>query len=223
MAFLARCRHCRHEFPIAAKFRGSEVECVACGERFPFTDGPEWPDTDEDYVVESTLDDGEPEIDVELVPVQRRRSGLSKALRLTIFGVLPALVVGGGAVYVWHRLHAKTPDSVAAGFPVVEPLAGFPPDRVLELHVSDAADMLIQEAVIEGAYSLVDPGGRGTTSAQSSDGRLTVLVAPVSDPQAAAKAITFGEVQDVRGRVITLRAHPVPGLPRDADAVDRAR
>src|SRR5262245_39063329 len=81
VALLARCQHCRHEFPIAAKFRGAEVECVACGERFPFTDGPEWPDTDEDYVVESTLDDGEPEIDVEREPVQRRRSGL--ALRLT--------------------------------------------------------------------------------------------------------------------------------------------
>src|SRR5262249_5156445 len=127
-----------------------------------------------------------------------------------------------GAVYVWHRLHSKTPDSVAAGFPVVDPLAGFPPDRVLELHVSDAADLLVQEAVIEGAHSLVDPGGQRTTSARSSEGRMTVLVAPVSDPQAAAKAITFGEVQEVRGRVITLRANPFPGLPPNADAVDRA-
>src|SRR5262249_7254098 len=70
--------------------------------------------------------------------------------------------------------------------------------------------------------SLVDPGGLRRTSARSSGDRMTILVAPVRDPRAAAKAITFGEAQEVRGRVITLRANPFPGLPPNADAVDRA-
>jgi hypothetical protein len=57
MSLLARCPHCRHEFPIASKFRGQEVACVSCDERFISTDGPELPDADEEYVVEAPAKD----------------------------------------------------------------------------------------------------------------------------------------------------------------------
>jgi hypothetical protein len=228
MSLLARCPHCRHEFPIAPRFRGQEVACVACDERFLFIDGPELPDTGEEYVAEVPAEEtAEPEIDVELVSVSSRRGHFRRAVRLGLFCVLPALLVGGGSVYVWHRWQSRPadaggPPAADVGWPVADAPVGFDPETVLTLHVSGAKDPFVQEYVIQRAGSLVDPGPRGTSGARSSGDRMTILVAPVTDPQAASQRIDFGVVEDVHGRVITVRAGPVPGLPAGADAVDRA-
>ncbi|HEX3147321.1 MAG TPA: hypothetical protein VHR66_04515 [Gemmataceae bacterium] len=228
MPLLARCRHCRHEFPIAPRFRGQEVECIACGERFPFSDGPEVPDSGEEYVVEVAAEqDVEPAIDVELMPVEPRRRRLRQAARIFCFCILPALLVGGGAVYVWHRMQPRSADSneVAAedgDWPVVDALPGFEPKVVLTLHVTGANTEFTHDTVVDGAGTLIDAGGNHATRARGSGGRMTILVAPVSDPQAAAKKIKFGVVESVRGRTITVRANPAPSLGPGTDALDQA-
>jgi hypothetical protein len=107
-------------------------------------------------------------------------------------------------------------------WPVADAPVGFDPETVLTLHVSGAKDPFVQEYVMDRARSLADPGAPHASAARSSGDRMTVLVAPVTDARAAALRIDFGAVQDARGRIITLRANPVPGLPPGADAVDRA-
>jgi hypothetical protein len=228
MHLLAQCPHCRHEFPIAPRFRGQEVACVACDERFSFTDGPELPDTGEEYVVETAAEDGaEPDINVELVPTTPSGGRFRRAARLILFCVVPAFVAGGGAVYVWYRMHPRAtdtagPETVELGWPVVDARLGFDPETVLTLHVSGADNEYVREEVLERAGSLAGPGGARTSRAYGSDERMTVVVAPVGDPQAAARKIDFGVVESVRGRTITVRANPVPGPPPGADAVERA-
>jgi len=227
MSLLARCPHCHHEFPIAPRFRGQEMACVACDERFLFTDGPELPDSGEDYVVDVPAEGtAESEINVELVPVSRRRSRLRRAAGLVLLCTLPA-ILAGAAVNGWHRWKAGSADSGGStadesGWPVVDAPAGFDPDTVLTLHVYGAADGGDYLAVMQRAGSVADAGGTGGTRGVGSGGRMTIRVAPVRDPQAAARKIDFGVVESVRGRVVTVRANPVPGLPPGADAVDRA-
>jgi hypothetical protein len=227
MSLLARCPHCRHEFPIAPRFRGREVACVSCDERFDFADGPELPDADEEYVVEVPAEEtAEPEINVELVPVSRRGSRLRRAAGLFLLCILPAIVTGP-AVYAWHRWKAGPADSGGPpadelGWPVVDVPAGFDADRVLTLHVYGAEDGGDYLAVMQRPGSLAEPSGTGGTRGVGSGGRMTIRVAPVRDPRAAARKIDFGVVESVRGRVITVRANLLPGLPPGADAVDRA-
>lgn len=228
MPLLAVCPHCRHEFPIAPRFRGQQVACVACDERFLFTDGPELPDTDEEYVVEGPAEeDAESEINVELVPVSARGRRLHRVAWLFLLCTLPA-IIAGGAVYAWHRWKAAGPvDSGAPpaeelGWPVVDAPVGFDPDTILTLHVYGAEDGGDYLAVMQRAGSLADPAGTGGTRGTGSGGRMTIRVGPVRDPQAAARKIDFGVVESVRGRVITVRANTAPGLPPGADKVDRA-
>src|SRR5688572_22506235 len=60
MALEASCPHCQATFPLAAKFRGQTVRCNLCDQPFAFHDGPELPETDEEYVVEAPADGGAP-------------------------------------------------------------------------------------------------------------------------------------------------------------------
>jgi hypothetical protein len=218
MTLLACCPHCRHEFPIAPRFRGGEVACVACGDQFLFTDGPELPDTGEEYVIEAPA--GEPaEVNVELVPVIARRQHLRQATWVLLLFILPAFLAGGGVVYLWHRSKVQAFDP---GWPVVDLPVNYDPTKTVFLHVSGVDNEYIREAVWDRALELAGKGSTHTCKCQNAGNRMTILVTPVSDPQTAAKAIDFGVVESIDGRVITLRANPVPAPPPGADVVDRA-
>lgn len=217
MALLARCSHCLHEFPIAPRFRGSEVSCVACDDRFFFTNGPELPDTGGQYLIEAPAEEAS-EVNVELMPVIARRKHLRSVTRILLLFILPAFLAGGGVGYFWHRAKMQAIDP---GWPVADLPVNYDPDRTVFLHVSGVENEYIREAVSDRALEIADKGPR-TIKCQHAGNRMTVLVTSVSDPQSAAKAIDFGVVESVEGRVIILRANPVPSPPPEADVVDRA-
>jgi predicted Zn finger-like uncharacterized protein len=165
-------------------------------------------------------------------PGRRPRRQRSPVLIIALVsgGIVLALLlaVGAGAV-LWSGWLRDLGSGLDAGFgpwPDVPPLAGpqgaYPADQVVTLHISGVSDQNKSEVIQDKLRGLVDPGGGYTEASAGSGQRLTVLLAPVRDPNALARKIDFGTVRGVSGRLITIVADKVEAAPANADAVTKA-
>jgi hypothetical protein len=161
--------------------------------------------------------------------LRRNRTGLLLGL---ILGALVLLFLGGGAVLaivLWGPSWNKTAEALDRDFsgswPVPQPPGGFaagvPEDSMVTLHVAAVADESTRETIYDKAATLAD-GGHGSICSTHLGDRMTILLGPVRDPQACANKIDFGTVRRVDGRIISVVAHKVEGLPPNADAVTKA-
>jgi hypothetical protein len=161
-------------------------------------------------------------------PDVRRKSHRPLVLALLggCLGLSLLLAVGGGflAWFAWSRdLIPGLGDSGDSPEPslVGGPMAATPPEALVTLHIS-GADESTREAIQDQLPALVDGGRAYALTSQMQGDRLTVVVAPVRDPDAFARKIDFGTVRRVRGRTITLVAQKVAGPPPNADPVAKA-
>jgi uncharacterized protein YjiS (DUF1127 family) len=134
--------------------------------------------------------------------------------------LLSLLAVGAGGALVWWAW--PRPAEAEGDWPAPNALGGpagtYPPEQVLTLHVA-GVEANTREAILDKLTTLVDPGRGYAISSAQSDDRLTVLLAPVSDPKAFAQKVDFGTVRRVSGRTVTVQ---VAGTPANADAVAKA-
>jgi len=83
-----------------------------------------------------------------------------------------------------------------------------PADKLLTLHVLGVAaeDEAARQKILEAVVLLTDKDSPYLYVASTENGRMTILVTRVSDPEAFARQIDFGIVRRVRDRVITISA-----------------
>jgi len=223
MPIQTQCPHCRTSYTLADNLAGKRVRCRECGDTFPVPadEEPERPGAVQARRPAEREDDEPPppaprrrrrrgrDGDEDWMP--RRRGAGGSALLLGLIGggaLLVVVVVGCCGVGLWLGRGALAD---AGPWPEPRPLAGFPANEVVTLHISGVADGNAFKAIADRLPGLVDPGGRSATSSQGHNDRMTALLAPVRDPQALAQRIDFGTVVQVRGRVVTVVANPRAG------------
>jgi predicted Zn finger-like uncharacterized protein len=155
---------------------------------------------------------------------KRRRSSSHVGLYLILGGV-GALVLAGvvvGVVLLANRSGGSLGGiDLGGSWPDPTTLHGAP-DTIVTFHVAGVVNQYTRDEVVDQINRLADPGGIVFGSSNTVGDRMTVLLTPVRDPQACAKKVTFGTVQGVSGRVITVVANKVEGPPANADALTRA-
>jgi predicted Zn finger-like uncharacterized protein len=268
MSIRARCPHCRQTYTVGDHLQGKTVRCKQCTASFavegPAENAAADPDDGSTGKPSGVLPKGAPERESSTPPPrparrqqgagdpsrrrpgQRRPSGNSLVLYLSLGGVVLVLLLGGivTAILLLNRsprgqggglsggggILPGVPVDLLGPWPEPPPLrAGFGPlgpqsaaDETVTLHVAGLVNEYTREEVMAEAGKLVDPGKGSQGSSRHAGERMTMLLWPVSDPAAYARKITFGEVSSVAGRVITLVAHKVEGPPADADPVTKA-
>jgi HEAT repeat protein len=267
MSIRARCPHCRQAYTLGDHLRGKTVRCKQCTASFaveePEGNAAADPDDGSTGKPSGVRLKGAPEREPSTTPPrparrhqgegdpprrrpgQRRPSGNSLVLYLSLGGVALVLLLGGAVTVI--LLLNRSPRGQGGGlsggggllpgaavdlagpWPEPPPLqAGFGPlgpqsaDETVTLHVAGLVNEYTREEVAAEAGKLVDPGKGSVGSSLHAGDRMTIRLWPVSDPAAYARKIAFGEVRSVAGRVITLVAHKVEGPPADADPVTMA-
>jgi predicted Zn finger-like uncharacterized protein len=251
MSIPTRCPHCQTFYTLPDQRRGKKVRCRECQQVFAVDGDAEAAaeaadeeaglrekprpaarrgklpavpgDEDDRPRVRRRgrdLDDDEDEEDER--PRRRAKSGSFSVLPWLLGGAaVLVLLCGGGGVGLWLVLRVTDDVNWPPARPLVMPMGNFPADSTVTLHVSGIADADIRQAVTDRLGSLVDPG-RGSASASDIRGdRMTMVLAPVRDPQAFAQKIDFGSAS-VRGRTVTITGIKVNVPPPNADPVVKA-
>jgi hypothetical protein len=132
-------------------------------------------------------------------------------------GLLLGLVLVAGIVGValWRGGKAMPGGPVLAGpeieigWPEPPPLAGgnYAPNETVILHISGIDGQDSYDAISKWLPTICDDPPHRAYIATASGDRMIGRLAPVNDPQAFAKRVTFGQVILVAGRTVTIVAH----------------
>jgi hypothetical protein len=78
---------------------------------------------------------------------------------------------------------------------------GYGPEQTVTVEISGVADDAARDEITEALKTMTDSSGHSISTTSSGDS-MKVTLAPVSDVDAFAKKIKFGEVTEVRDRVV---------------------
>ena len=245
MPLATTCPHCQTAYTLADDLRGRKVRCKKCGGVLVAGDAESG--RHEKIQVEASrakptvagriaqpasprrrYQDEEGETPV---PSLRNNRGLMLGLIGCGF-VLVLLLIGGGivlAIVAFNRSGNAVaqagndggfvPDDFGGRWPTPSHgLLPWPPERMSTVRVTRVVDDYAAEVVQDKLGTLADPGSHVCSSCRTGD-RMVIVLAPVSDINALAQKIDFGEVRGVEGRLVKVIAHKMEGPPANADTV----
>ncbi len=200
MAVSVACPQCRASFTVGDDFLGRRIRCKSCGGPVPVGEvaAPERPRRRE------RRPDG---------------SGTKTLLILLLVGGLllgVVLVAGIIGVAVWRgggRAPLGGPSlagpEIEIGWPETPPLAGgsYGPNETVIFHISGVEGKDSYDAICEWLKKICDDPGRRAFVATASGDRMVGRLAPVNDPAAFARRVTFGKVILTAGRTVTIIAN----------------
>lgn len=102
----------------------------------------------------------------------------------------------------WILLFAA---SLAPGCQCNLQLPSYGPEQTVTIKVTGVQGEAQKEKILEELKGLTDTGAHTMTSYMTG-GELTVQLAPVADPEAFSKKITFGSVTAVEDRTVKVKA-----------------
>lgn len=242
VAMTLPCPGCQAPLTFGDHFQGKKVRCKKCGHIFIVAEEMEAVLLDEEEPSElpeqiqpqprSVRCSAEPE-EVSSLPrplpsLRRNRWGLLFGLGMTgmtLFLLGIAVVLGAWYFFPsWNGSLDFLDSDFRGSWPEPNPPAGFgvnlPEDTIVTLHIAEVVNEETSDMVYHKAAKLADGGRTNIESGQLGD-RMTLRLGPVRDPQACASRIDFGKVRRVHGRVISVVAHPIEGLPPDADSLTK--
>jgi predicted Zn finger-like uncharacterized protein len=240
-----RCKQCKHIFLVeaASETTGAEEPKVETGnDPTDLADKIQSePRRSKNAFVPEEVEEVEPERprqryrdeeDEEQAHRPRRQPASHRSLLVPLMAAaVGLLVLASGIVFaimLWSGDNQETGDDLNVDLSGPWPVAahpgdmGFPADLTVTLHIARAGDENTCEAISDRLRELVDSRPGGSISYAAAHDRMTVVLAPVKDPEAFAAKIDFGTVRGVEGRMITLIARKVARRPANAESVTKA-